>query len=155
MLYATLKLIHLLALIVWIGGMVFAHFFLRPAAQPLPPTLRVPLMLGVLQRFFAAVGVAVVLVLGTGLWMVGRVAKEAVQSGGQFSMPLSWTVMATLGLVMMAIFGHIRFALFKRLQRAAAASDWAAGGQALASIRSWVLVNLWIGVAIVAVVRLA
>jgi uncharacterized membrane protein len=69
-------------------------------------------------------------------------------------MPLSWTVMATLGLVMMAIFGHIRFALFKRLQRAVTAADWPAGGKALASIRSWVGVNLWIGVGIVVVLLL-
>lgn len=155
MLYALLKFAHLIALIVWIGGMVFAHFFLRPAAQALEPAARVALMYGVLQRFFAAVAVAVVLVLGSGLWMIGRVAKQAVQSGGHFAMPLSWTIMATLGLVMMAIFGHIRFALFKRLQRAVAAKDWAAGGQALASIRTWVAVNLWMGIAIVAVTLLA
>ena len=112
MLYATLKLVHVLSLIVWIGGMVFAHFFLRPAAQTLAPEARVRLMADVLQRFFNAVSVAIVLVLGTGLWMIGNVAKHTVQSGGSFSMPLSWTLMATLGLVMMAIFGHIRFALF-------------------------------------------
>ena len=31
MIYATLKTLHVLSIIVWIGGMVFAHFFLRPA----------------------------------------------------------------------------------------------------------------------------
>ena len=155
MLYNALKLAHVLSIIVWIGGMVFAHFFLRPAAQSLEPPLRLALMNDVLRRFLAAVGVAVLVVLASGLWMVGRVAKQAVQSGGNFSMPLSWTLMATLGLVMMAIFGHIRFALFKRLQRAVAATDWPAGGKALASIRRWVGVNLVIGVGIVAVVLLA
>ena len=112
MLYNLLKLVHLLSIIVWIGGMVFAHFFLRPAAQALDAPQRVRLMHDVLQRFFAAVTVAIVLVLGSGLWMIGRVAKQAVQSGGSFAMPLSWTLLATLGLVMMAIFGLIRFALF-------------------------------------------
>lgn len=58
MLYATLKLLHILSIVVWIGGMVFAHFFLRPAALQLPPPQRVPLMHGVLQRFFSAVLVA-------------------------------------------------------------------------------------------------
>ena len=131
MFYASLKLIHLLSIVVWIGGMVFAHFFVRPAVQTLEPPVRLALMCRVLQRFFAAVQVAVVLVLVTGLWMIGRVAREAVQLGGPFSMPLSWTVMATLGLAMMAIFGHLRFASFKRLQRAVAAENWAAGAQAL------------------------
>ncbi len=31
MIYATLKTLHVLSIIVWIGGMMFAHFFLRPA----------------------------------------------------------------------------------------------------------------------------
>jgi uncharacterized membrane protein len=154
MFYAALKTIHLLSIIVWIGGMVFAHFFLRPATLSLEPPQRVRLMHDVLQRFFAAVSVAVVVVLGSGLWMMGRVAKQTVQAGGSFAMPLDWTLMATLGLVMMAIFGHIRFALFKRLQRAVAASDWAAGGKALGSIRTLVGVNLALGVVIVVVTLL-
>lgn len=154
MIYATLKLLHILAIIVWVGGMVFAHFFLRPATLQLPPPQRVPLMHGVLQRFFAAVSASVVVVLVTGLWMIARVAKETVQAGLGFNMPLDWTLMAVLGIVMMGIFGHIRFALFKRLSQAVAASDWAAGGTALTSIRTWVGVNLAIGVAIVALTLL-
>ena len=154
MLYNALQLVHVLSIIVWIGGMVFAHFFLRPATLTLEPPQRVRLMHDVLQRFFAAVSVAVVVVLGSGLWMVGRVARQAAKAGGSFAMPLDWTIMATLGLVMMALFGHIRFALFKRLQRAVAASDWATGGQALGSIRSLVGVNLALGVLIVAVTLL-
>ena len=151
MLYNALKLAHVLSIIVWIGGMVFAHFFLRPAAQSLEPPLRLALMNDVLRRFLAAVGVAVLVVLASGLWMVGRVAKQAVQSGGNFSMPLSWTLMATLGLVMMAIFGHIRFALYPRLQRAVATSDWPAGGQAMVGIRRWVGINLALGVLVVVI----
>lgn len=154
MLYATLKLLHVLSIVVWVGGMVFAHFFLRPAAMELPPPQRVPLMHGVLQRFFMAVSVAIVVVLVTGLWMIGRVAKETVQAGLAFNMPLDWTLMAALGLLMMAIFAHIRFALYKRLGKAVAAQDWPAGGAALASIRTWVGVNLAIGVAIIAVTLL-
>ena len=154
MLYATLKLLHVLAIVVWIGGMVFAHFFLRPAAMQLPPPQRVPLMHGALQRFFSAVLVSIAIVLASGLWMIGRVAKETVQAGLAFNMPLDWTIMATLGIVMMVIFGHIRFALFKRLSKAVAAQDWPAGGAALASIRTWVSVNLVIGVAIIVITLL-
>ena len=86
--------------------------------------------------------------------MIGRVAKQAVQSGGNFAMPLEWTVMAALGIVMIGIFGHIRFALYKRLSRAVTAAAWPAGGAALASIRTWVTVNLVIGVAIVVITLL-
>lgn len=150
MLYAILKLLHVLSIIVWVGGMAFAHVCLRPAAQSLEAPVRVRLMHDALQRFFRLVSVAVLVVLASGVWMIGRVAKETVQAGLSFNMPLGWTVMVVLGVLMMAIFGHIRFALFKRLSRAVAASDWAGGGAALAAIRTWVSINLVIGLLIVA-----
>lgn len=154
MLYATLKTLHLLAIIVWIGGMVFAHFFLRPVLGAFEPAVRVRLMHAVLGRFFSAVLVAIVVTLVSGLWMIGNVAKQVVQAGSPFSMPLEWTVMATLGVVMMLIFGHIRFALYKRLDRAVQAADWPAGAAALAQIRFSVQVNLGLGILIVLVTLL-
>ena len=151
MIYATLKTVHVLSIIVWIGGMVFAHFFLRPAVAQLEPPVRLRLMHDVLGRFFHAVLIASLLTLASGVWMLGRVAREVVQSGGSFDMPLSWTIMATLGVVMVAIFLHIRFALYKRLSRAVAAAEWAAGGAAMAQIRTWVSINLGLGVLILLV----
>lgn len=154
MVYAALKTLHLLSIVVWIGGMVFAHFFLRPAVARLEPPQRLPLMRDVLGRFFAAVLGASLLTLASGLWMIGRVAKTAVQSGGSFSMPLDWTVMAVLGVLMVAIFGHIRFVLYKRLRLAVDASNWAAGGVALNAIRQWVTANLAIGIIVIVVTLL-
>jgi uncharacterized membrane protein len=151
MIYATLKTLHVLATVVWIGGMVFAHFFLRPALVQLEPPVRLRLMHEVLGRFFKAVLVASLLTLVSGVWMLGRVAKQVVQSGGSFQMPLAWTVMAVLGLLMVAIFMHIRFALYKRLSHAVAASDWPAGAVALGQIRLWVSVNLGLGVVVLLV----
>ncbi len=151
MIYATLKTLHLLSIVVWIGGMVFAHFFLRPAVAQLDVPLRLRLMHDVLGRFFKAVLVASLLTLATGVWMLGRVAKQVVQSGGNFEMPPAWTVMAVLGIVMVAIFMHIRFALFKKLSRAVAMSEWAAGAAALAQIRTWVSINLGLGVLVMLV----
>jgi uncharacterized membrane protein len=154
MIYALLKTLHLLAIILWVGGMLFAHFFLRPAAALLEPPVRLKLMHDVLGRFFAAVLVASLTALVTGLWMMGRVAKQAVQSGGSFSMPLDWWVMAVLGVLMVAIFGHIRFVLYKRLSQAVAAATWPVAGAAMNSIRQWVTVNLALGLLIVVVVLL-
>lgn len=151
MLYALLKALHVLAIVVWVGGMVFAHFFLRPAVAALPPPQRLPLMQAVLGRFFAAVLAASAVTLATGLWMIGRVAKQVVQGGGSFSMPPSWTLMTALGVLMILIFGHIRFVLYKRLSAAVAASDWARGAEQLAALRRWVGANLAIGVVVILV----
>lgn len=151
MLYAALKTLHLLTIIVWIGGMVFAHFFLRPALVHLEPPVRLRLMHDVLGRFFSAVVLAVVLVWVSGTWMIGRVAKQTVQAGAHFTMPLEWMIMAALGGVMTLVFVYIRWALYPRLGRAVIAADWPAGAAALAGIRQWVSVNLVIGVVIVLV----
>lgn len=151
MIEASLKTLHVLSVVVWIGGMVFAHFFLRPALAALEPPLRLRLMHDVLGRFFKAVLVASLLTLASGLWMLGRYARQAVQAGAQVDMPLAWTLMAVLGTAMVAIFMHIRFALYIRLGRALAASDWSAGGAALAQVRRWVSVNLALGVFIIVV----
>jgi len=145
MIYATLKTVHVLSIVLWIGGMAFAHFFLRPAVAQLEASVRLRLMHDVLGRFFQAVLVASLLTLISGVWMLGRVAKQVVQSGGSFEMPLAWTVMAVLGIVMVAIFMHIRFVLFKRLGQAVAASEWSAGAAAMAQIRRWVSINLGTG----------
>ncbi len=151
MLYASLKTLHVLSIVIWIGGMVFAHFFLRPAAATLEPSVRLTLLHGVLKRFFTAITYVSLLALFTGFWMMGNVAKTVVQAGGEFHAPLDWTVMALLGTLMVLIFGHIRFALYGRLSKAVAVSDWSTAGVAMDKIRQWVLVNLALGVFIVVV----
>jgi uncharacterized membrane protein len=154
MLYLGLKALHLLGLILWVGGMMFAHFFLRPALGALPPPQRLALMHEVLRRFFGAVTVALVLILASGLWMIHGVASAIVQAGGRFEWPLDWLLMTAVGVLMMAIFGHIRWVLFRRFGGAVKAAAWAEAGAVLASIRQWVAVNLGLGVALVVAVVL-
>ncbi len=151
MIYATLKTVHVLSIIVWVGGMVFVHFFLRPAGAQLDPPVRLRFMHDVLGRFFKAVLVASLLTLVSGVWMLGSFAKQLVQSGGSFEMPLAWTIMAILGVAMVAIFMHLRFALFRRLGRAVVASEWNAGSTILVQIRTWVAINLGLGVLVLLV----
>ncbi len=92
--------LHLLGTIVWVGGMFFAHMALRPtAAQVLEPPQRLPLLKGVLDRFFTWVWVSIVLILISGLWIY------FVPFQGQ----AGWYVylMLALGLVMMVLFAYI------------------------------------------------
>lgn len=149
MLYAALKALHILSIIVWVGGMAFAHFFLRPALADLEAPARVVLMRDVLGRFFRNVLSMIVIALVSGIGMMVIFYSQAAQSGADVKMPLGWTVMAVLGLLMMAIFGHVRFVLFKRLHNAVLENKWSVGGAALASIRSWVRINLGIGILII------
>lgn len=154
MIYAALKTIHLLSVIVWIGGMVFAQFFLRPAISTLDAPERVRLMQLVLGRFLNAVLLACGLALASGVWMIGRMARQMAQSGVKFNMPLEWMGMALLGVLMALVLGHIRFALYKKLTRAVNAQAWPEGAAALVSVRKWVMLNLVLGVAIVLITLL-
>ena len=153
-LLSLLKAVHVLAVVVWIGGMVFAHFFLRPSLTLLEPAQRVRLMHEVLRRFFTAVLVASGAVLASGLWIIAAEARRAAASGGAFIWPLDWALMTAVGLLMIALFGHIRFVLFKRLDRAVRVGEVPAAAAALAQIRRWVAANLSLGLALIALVIL-
>jgi uncharacterized membrane protein len=140
--FRLLLLAHLLGVIVWVGGMFFVHFALRPsAAEILQPPDRLRLMAAALGRFFSWVEASIVLILASGIGMMMIVGHQ----GSMFAVPPYVHLMFALGLVMMAVFGHIRFASFKRLGAAVAASDWPAAAGALGRIRTLVTLNLSLG----------
>lgn len=154
MLYALLKTVHVLAVVLWVGGMAFAHFFLRPSLALLEPPQRLALMREVLRRFFAAVLVASLLTLATGLGMLDQAARPVIQAGACMTWPVDWIAMTVLGLLMLAIFGYIRFVLYRRFTAALDAADLPAAAAGLAGIRLWVGINLAIGLALIALVLL-
>jgi uncharacterized membrane protein len=129
--------LHILGVVVWVGGMVFAHFFLRPALADVSPQIRLPLMEAVLGKFFVWVGVSVLAVLVSGVLMLSRYGAYA-----------PWTVqaMAGLGVLMMLLFGHIRFGIYTKLRRAVQSQNWTEGALRLAKIRRYVTINLILGV---------
>ena len=139
----VLILIHLLAVIAWIGGMFFAHVCLRPvAAAQLPPPQRLPLMAAVLGRFFVVVGWALLLLWGSGLIRFARAGA---------AIPANWLAMAGIAAVMTVILALIVFRFHCRMVTAVAASDWPQAGAAMNTIRKLVLVNLTLGLVTVAV----
>ena len=60
---ALVLFVHLFCAVVWVGGMFFAHFALRPAATVLEPEPRLRLMTAALGNFFRIVAAAVSLTL--------------------------------------------------------------------------------------------
>jgi len=139
-------LLHLLAAVVWVGGMFFAYVALRPvAAAQLEPPARLTLWAGVFKAFFPWVFAAIVTLLLTGYWMVLSFF------GGFDEVGMHVHLMIWAGYVMMLLFFHVFFAPFKRLKRAVAAADWPAGAKILAQIRVLIGINLSIGLVVVAI----
>lgn len=140
-------LLHVLGVVVWVGGMFFAYMALRPvAASLLEPPQRLTLWVGVFGKFFPWVWASVVLILLTGLHML-------MVFGGMAAPHYAMT-MLVLGLIMMAIFVQVFFVPYGRLKRAVAGQDWKAGGAALAQIRQLIGINLILGLLTIAVVFL-
>lgn len=145
---ALMKFLHIAASIVWIGGMVFMLFALRPAAASLAPPQRLPLIAQALGRFFTFVWPSIAILLVTGLIMLLGV--------GMKNAPTGWHLMLGIGLLMFALFGHLYFGPFRRLKLAVAASDWPEGGRRAGQIATLATVNLALGaLAIAAVIFLA
>lgn len=137
--HAVLLLLHLLAAIIWVGGMFFAHFCLRPAAlETLQPPNRLPLMEAALRRFFRYVSASVLVLLITGAFMFASVGFQAAPAG--------WHAMLALGVLMALVFAYIRGVLYPKLRTECAAGAWPAAGKALNSIRHLVAMNLALGV---------
>jgi uncharacterized membrane protein len=143
---ALMKFLHIAAAIVWLGGISFMLFALRPAAAAqLSPPQRLPLIAAVMGKFFTLVWAAIALLLLTGLAML--------LATGMKNAPLGWHLMFGIGLLMFALFGHLYFGPFRRLKLAVAAADWAEGGRRVGQIASLAGFNLLLGAVAIALVE--
>lgn len=138
--------LHLLAVVVWVGGMFFAYMALRPvAATLLEPSLRLPLWSRTFARFFPWVWASIILLPVTGYWMILNVF------GGFANLAVYIHIMQVIGIVMTLIFLHVYFAPYRRLRQAVSAGDFAAGGKQLGIIRKLIGINLILGMALIVV----
>lgn len=143
---ALFKLIHLLSVVVWIGGMFFAYMVLRPsAAEVLQPPERLQLWDKVFSRFFNWVWGVTFLMLVSGLYMI-------YLYGGVRHVPHYVYLMLLLGSAMLVIFIYVFFGLYVRFNLAVAAKDWSKAAAILATVRKFIATNLLIGMATFAVV---
>ena len=132
------KFLHLGGAIVWLGGMAFMLWALRPVATAqLQPPARLLLLAGVLARFFTVAWISVGLLALTGAYMLDLV--------GMKSAPIGWHLMMGIGILMFAIFGHLYFGPFRRVKKAVAVADWPQAGQHIARIHPLVVLNFVLG----------
>jgi len=133
-------ILHVLSVVIWVGGMFFAYMCLRPiAASQLEPPVRLRLWVGVFGKFFPFVWIAVILLPLTGYMMIFNIYNAMGNA------PLYVHLMNGIGSLMIFIYLHVFFSPYQRLKRAVAAQDWPTGGKALAQIRVLVGVNTTLG----------
>ena len=130
---------HILAAIIWIGGMFFAHMIVRPSVAVFEPAQRLALFAQVFKRFFAWVWAAVIALLVTGYWMIFTTYD------GFAGLPIYLHLMHGIGWLMILLFMHLWFAPYRRFKQAMIAADHAEAGRRLGQIRMVVSVNLALG----------
>jgi uncharacterized membrane protein len=130
---------HIVAAVIWVGGMFFALVVLRPSTGPLEPPVRLALWQRVFARFFPWVWAAVVVLLISGfamvLWGFGGFAKIGMYVH----------LMMGTGILMMLIYAHLYFVPWQRFRRAVTASEWPVAARNIDQIRLLVTVNLVLG----------
>jgi uncharacterized membrane protein len=137
--------LHILSVVIWVGGMFFAYLALRPALADQDALARARIWIAVFQRFFPWVWASVAVLLATGFYMI------LINLGGFAEAPVFVHVMMGLGILMMLLFAHVFFAPYRRLRRATVADDETAAKQSMNQIRKLIAVNLTLGVIVIIV----
>ncbi|ASJ71271.1 CopD family protein [Granulosicoccus antarcticus] len=138
--------LHGLAAAIWVGGMFFAYVVLRPSVALMEPHRRLTLWAGAFKRFFPWVWMSVVILPVTGYGLVFGVF------GGFATSPVYVHIMHLLGLLMIALFVYMYYRPYALFKQTVEAEDWQAAGAALNRVRHVVLVNLVMGLILLALV---
>ena len=138
--------LHLVAAVIWVGGMIFAHTSLRPvAAQLLEPPVRLELWVQVFRRFFVLVWLSIAVLLISGYWMLFAYFGGFAGAGAHIH------IMHGAGLLMVIIYAFVFFAPYRRLRQAVIVKDYPLAAANLNQIRSLVGINILIGLLVIIV----
>lgn len=136
---AALITIHLLAALIWVGGMFFAYLILRPSMGLLGAPERARLWLAVFRRFFPWVWASIAALLISGYALLFGAF------GGFAGAGVHIHVMQLTGWIMFLLFAHLYFAPWRRFRLAVEGGDPDAAGRRLGQIRLIVAINLGLG----------
>ena len=141
-------ILHLLAINIWVGGTFFSVVVLRHAVLHLEPEQQTRLMQWLLPRFFFWVWIAILVLLGSGGWMVYQTF------GGLGTSPLYILVMLGFGVTMMLNFTLIFFEPYQHYKKAIAQHDINEAQRQLAMIGNLSKINMVLGICVVVAIGL-
>lgn len=131
--------LHVLSVIIWIGGTFFFYYFMRPVLKDLDPSIKIQLMCKLYSRFFAVTWVAIFIILFSGFWIVFN-EFEGFQNAH-----LHIHVMLTLGTFMILLFCFLYVVPFKHLKEDFVKNDIQAASRDIETIRKLLLTILILG----------
>ena len=131
--------LHVLTSTWWVGGMLFAYWILRPAADPMDPPERLKLWGRVFGAFFKSVWAAIIIIPATGYWLGWEVYQGFANVGQNIH------AMHMIGWIMICLFLWLYFVPYAAFRRALANDDYPAAGSAIVRIRKLVATNSMLG----------
>jgi uncharacterized membrane protein len=155
--YQWVVFVHILAALVWVGGMWFLALVLVPALRREPPDRRAALLEAVGRRFRTVGWVAIAVLLVTGVWNVANrgFGWDVFTAGGRFGHILAGKL--ALIAVVLALSALHDFRIGPASTRARLQGDDPRRAESLRRLASWIgrvnallaLVVIWLAVALV------
>ncbi|MFT8419782.1 MAG: hypothetical protein ABF636_13285 [Acetobacter sp.] len=133
-LWSLVLALHLISIIMWVGGGAYAAIVLRPSLSLLDQTQRNSVHLQTMARFFKGLTHAIPTALITG-WLL------VLHEGGFANAPWTTNAMQLLGLIMAVLFVRMYMGTYQKLRRAI--RPQAAGFD---SVRKQVLIIVALGI---------
>ena len=131
--------LHILATIVFLGGLFFASVVFQPVARGLNVQTSSSLWQQMLSRFFVWAWVCLLLILATGISMV------FLKFGGFSGVPAIHRGNMAIGIPAIALFGYVFFGPWQRYRRAVSRQDWTRAPRELARVRAAIGIILALG----------
>ena len=131
--------LHVVAAVVWVGGLFFAYVVLRPSSDSLEPPQKLTLWASVFKRFFPWVWMAVLILIVSGYWLIFNWFT------GFAGLPAYVHVMHLAGWLMALLFVYLYYKIYPSFVAAVKSENWPDAGAAMGRIRQIVLLNLILG----------
>lgn len=131
--------LHLVAIVVWLGGLFFVTFVAAPSIGRLDPATARPLWRRLLASFLVFGGASLVVIIATGIAMV------FLTFGGYAHIPDLHRVNMMIGIPAIVLFGYIAAVPWRRLRHACDANDDASADRNIRLARALLAIVLGLG----------
>lgn len=134
--------LHLVAAVLWVGGIFLVYMVFRPVAMELDAPQRLTMFLGIFNKFFPWVWlfIAALVVSGYVDWMI--------RLGGFDYAPPYMVAMHLIGWVMILLFTWLYFVLYKQFKQLIEEKSFPDAGKLLnTKMRPIIVTNLLLGIA--------
>jgi uncharacterized membrane protein len=122
--------IHVVAIIVWLGGLFLLAVVLGPTTGAMDPAARAALWHRLLSRFFAWGSTSLAVIVATGIAIV------QLRFGGFSNMPAIHRWNMIVGLPAIGLFAYARLGPWRACRRAIADRDWTSAEHNMSRIRA-------------------